>query len=271
MTKEKALQRGLCIFIGFVIAILSLIRGKWQFGLLITIFALWMLWVAFVLVAPQFRRAKRKKQCLKMKRALQENGISQSVSFEIPQLKDPSTEQLLLMHVNHRISMYLRSTYGDITWEWCSENPIKLITNGGTGRIKIFGINDYDHADVKLNKNADICFDMLRVVPLNKVSEGNRSEDNPPPNKQPVDPQIWFEVQGRSILESLVTDLNSRGHSQLILHENGDISIQQDQENVMTEHLNNFPAIAYWPRLIQVLQGAGLAAEVTDRKIVVSW
>lgn len=271
MTKEKALQRGLCIFIGFVIAILSLIRGKWQLRLLITVFALWLVWVAFVLMAPRFRRAKRKKQCLKMKQALQENGISQSVSFEIPQLKDPSTEQLLLMHVNHRISMYLRSTYGDITWEWCSENPLKLITQGGTGRIKVFGVLDYDHADVKLSKNADICFDMLRVVPLNEESKEPYSADNLPPNKQPVDPQIWFEVQGRSVLESLVADLNSRGHSQLILHENGDVSIQQDQENVTAKHLDNFPAIVYWPRLVQVLQGAGLAAEVTDRKIVVSW
>lgn len=271
MTKEKALQRGLCIFIGLVIAILSLIRGKWQLGLLITAFALWLLWVAVVLLAPRIRRAKRIRQHKKIRKALQENGISQSASFEMPQLKDPSTEQLLLMHVNHRISMYLRSTYGDITWEWCSENPIKLITTGGTGRIKVFGISEYDHADVKLYKNADICFDMLRVVPLNEVSKENPCKDDTPPNKQPVDPQIWYETQGRNILESIVADLNSRGHSQLILHENGDISVQQDAENVMTEHLDNFPAITYWPRLIQVLQREGLVAEVTDRKIVVSW
>ena len=112
---------------------------------------------------------------------------------------------------------------------------------------------------------------MLRVVPLNEVSKENPCKDDTPPNKQPVDPQIWYETQGRNILESIVADLNSRGHSQLILHENGDISVQQDAENVMTEHLDNFPAITYWPRLIQVLQSEGLVAEVTDRKIVVSW
>lgn len=271
MTKEKALLRGLSIYIGIIVAILSLVRGKWQLGLLITATALWVLWNAIVLVIPHLRRAKRKKQAQKIAKALPKNDVSQPVSFEITQLRDPSTEQLLLMHVNHRISTSLRSTYGNITWEWCEENPIKLITEGGIGRIKVFGINEYDHADVKLNKKADICFDMMRIVPLSESLEESGQDNATPPNKQPVDPQIWYEVQGRNILESLVADLNSRGHSQLILHENGDISIQQDQENVVTEHLGNFPAIMYWPRLVQVLEGEGLAAEVTDRKIVVSW
>lgn len=271
MRQEKALQRGLCIFIGLVIAILSLTRGKWQLGLLITAFAFWILHVAVVLLVPYVRRARRIRQHQKMRKTLQKNNIPQPVSFEIPQLKEPSTEQLLLMHVNHRISTCLRSTFGSITWEWCTEKPVNLITQGGTGRIKVFGIDDYDHADVKLTKNADISFDMIRLTPLAKISDENSSADNIPPNKQPVDPQIWYEVQGRSVLESVVADLNSRGHNQLILHENGDISILQDEENVVERHLGNFPNITYWPRLIQVLERDGLAAIVTDRKIVVSW
>ena len=110
MTKEKALLRGLSIFIGVVIAILSLIRGNWQTGLLITVFALWVLWVAAVLLTPHIQRANRNRQLQKMKQALQKNDISQPVSFEITQLKDPTTEQLLLMHVNHRICR--RNGYG---------------------------------------------------------------------------------------------------------------------------------------------------------------
>ena len=266
-----ALLSNISIFIGAVIAILALVRGPWQTGLLIAVIALWVLWTAIVFLTPRIQRAKRIRQRQKQKQLLQKNGISQPLSFEIPQSKEPSTEQLLLRHVNHRISMCLRSTYGDITWEWCEKNPIKLITQGGTGRIRVYGISDFDHADVKLNQNANISFDMIRIVPLSEISVESNSADKVPPNKQPVDPQIWYEVQGRKILESLVADLNSRGHSQLMLHENGDISIQQDQENVVKEHFGNFPAMAYWPRLVQVLEGEGLAAEVTDRKIVVSW
>lgn len=271
MKKEKTLLSSLCLLIGVVLAIFSLFRGKWQIGLLITVFTLWGLWVVAFLSIPYIRRAKRIQQHQRMRETLQKNNSSKSVLFEIPQIKDPSTEQLLLMHVNHRISMYLRSTYGDITWEWCSKNPIQLITNGGTGRIRVFGIRDFDHAEVTLKTNADIQFDMLHMVPLSEVSKKDGSEDKTPPNKQPVDPQIWYESQGRHVLESLVADLNSRGHTQMMLDENGDISIQQDQENVITKHLANFPEITYWPRLVRVLEGAGLAAVVSDRKIVVSW
>ena len=94
MTKEKALLRGLSIYIGVVIAILSLVRGKWQLGLLITATVLWVLWDATVLVIPHIRRTKRKKQAKRITQALQKNDISQPVSFEITQLRDPSMKLL---------------------------------------------------------------------------------------------------------------------------------------------------------------------------------
>ena len=34
MTKEKALLRGLSIYIGIIVAILSLVRGKWWWGVM---------------------------------------------------------------------------------------------------------------------------------------------------------------------------------------------------------------------------------------------
>lgn len=271
MKKENALLSSISILIGAVIAILALVRGNWQMGLLIAVFALWGIWAAIVLLRPRIQAAKRRKQRQKQRQRLQANGISQPVSFEMPQLKDASTEQLLLRHVNHRISTALRSTYGDITWEWCEKNPAKLAAQGGTGRIRVYGVSDFDHADVKLDQNAGIRFDMMRIVPLSEISKDGNAAGKVPPNKQPVDPQIWYEMQGRKVLESLVTDLNSRGYSHLTLHENGDISITQDQEDVVKEHLGNFPERVYWPRLIQVLEGEGLAAETTAQGIVVSW
>lgn len=40
---------------------------------------------------------------------------------------------------------------------------------------------------------------------------------------------------------------------------------------VSQEHLNNFPQKVYWPRLAEVLESNGLAAEVTAQGIQVSW
>ena len=55
------------------------------------------------------------------------------------------------------------------------------------------------------------------------------------------------------------------------LRENGDICIQQDDELVPQEHLANFPAKVYWPRLVEVFESKGLSAETTAQGIQVSW
>ena len=79
------------------------------------------------------------------------------------------------------------------------------------------------------------------------------------------------ENNGRTVMETLIADLNSRGHSKLTLKENGDICIQQGEELVPQEHLSNFPAKVYWPRLVEVFESNGLAAETTAQGIQVSW
>ena len=178
---------------------------------------------------------------------------------------------LPMRHTNHRILAYLRSAYPQATFEWCEKQPEQLIRNGGTGRIRVFGIDEFDHADVTLDQNANIKCDMVKIVPLSKVGGELSENDTTPPNRQPADPRIWYETQGRSVLEALISDLNSRGHSKLTLREDGDICIEQGEDAVSQEHLNNFPQKVYWPRLAEVLESNGLAAEVTAQGIQVSW
>lgn len=271
MKKENTLTGSISILIGIVIAILALVRGKWQTGLLITVFLIWGVWAVVFLLLPRIQRARRCKQRQQQRQRLQAQGISQPIDFQLTREGSNPTELLLLRHVNHRISAYLRSTYGEVTWDWCEKYPEKLAVQGGIGRIRIYGASDFDHADVTLDRNAGIRYEMLRAVSLEEKNTPRNTADSLPPNKQPVDPQIWYETQGRKVLETLVADLNSRGHSQLLLGENGDISIRQDQEDTVKDTLENFPARVYWPRLIQVLESEGLAAEATTRGITVSW
>lgn len=140
-----------------------------------------------------------------------------------------------------------------------------------TGRIRLYNVDDFDHADITFGKDAAIRCDLLRIVPLSKTETGADDPNNIPPNKQPIDPRIWYENSGRTVLEALVADLNSRGHSKLTLRENGDICIQQGEELVPQEHLSNFPAKVYWPRLVEVFESNGLSAETTAQGIQVSW
>lgn len=269
MKHDKSLWSSISILIGAVIAILALTRGTWQIVLLITAFSLWGLWVIAILLLPYMHDARRRQQRKQQMKKRQADGISPTFMAQSPLPGNEPVEQLLLHHVNHRISSYLRAAYPDARWEWCEKKPEQLALRGGVGRIRVFGIADFDHADVTLDQNANIHCDMIKIVPLADVN--GESGENTPPNKQPVDPQIWYEVQGRNVLETLVADLHSRGHSSLTLHENGDVCILEDTDEVAKEHLSNFPAKVYWPRLVQVLESNGLAAEVTAQGIQVSW
>lgn len=140
MNNDRGLLSGsITILIGAVIAIMALVRGPWQVWLLLGVFTLWGLWVVLILLLPYMQQAKRRRQRQQRTRRLHAEGI-QTRSFEIPDLGNTSSDELLVRHTNHRILAYLRSAYPQATFEWCEKQPEQLIRNGGTGRIRVFGI-----------------------------------------------------------------------------------------------------------------------------------
>ena len=99
------------------------------------------------------------------------------------------------------------------------------------------------------------------------------TSDTQPPNRQPVNPRVWFETRGRAVLEALVTDLNSRGHSSLTVQENGEVFVQakENEAEPAKETFLDFPEKVYWPQLVKVLEEEGYAADARDADILVSW
>lgn len=142
MNNDRGLLSGsITILIGAVIAIMALVRGPWQIWLLLGVFTLWGLWVVLILLLPYMQQAQRRRQRQQRTRQLHAEGI-QTRSFEIPDLDGTNSDDLLVRHTNHRILAYLRSSYPQATFEWCEKQPEQLIRNGGTGRIRVFGIDE---------------------------------------------------------------------------------------------------------------------------------
>ena len=194
-------------------------------------------------------------------------------------MSDP-VEQVLLRHANYRISAYLQSVYPNATWEWREEFPERIIAKGGTGRIKLLGVDGYNFADVTFDQNGGIDCALVNIVPLKQptapqpsASDTKDTAEAPaamPKQPDPVDPQVWYEVQGRKVLEALITDLHSRGYNSLTIRENGDIAIQQaDSEKVRTA-FESVPEKTYWARLCKVFEREGMAANITDGGILLS-
>lgn len=249
------------ILIGVVIAILALVRGKWLLPLLITVFAAWGLWLVFRVVLPVQRENRALHRQEKRAQREQEEWNEAGVTCA-------GVMKLLLRHVNYRISAALRGAYPNASWEWTMENPALFAAQGGTGRIRVFGVPDYEYADVALEENANMSLTLLKTAPLPEEARAEQQE------KKPVmSPQVWFETQARDSLVNLITDLNSRGHSKLYLKEGGEVCIQPvDGGGDIPQHkLPDFPERVYWPKLIDVLAQAGLAATLLEDRIQVAW
>lgn len=259
MKKANPLWDSVGILTGAVILMIALTQGILRTVLLSVAAAAWMVWLAMLFIVRYQKQSRWRKKHT-------ETGSEENA-------EENTTEQLLLNHVNYRISARLCAAYPEATWQWCMKNPVRFVCKGGTGRIRVFGIDEYEYADIRIDRRGNLSCSLIKSVRLDKEGTGNAGDDQQktPPNKQPVDPRIWYETQGRAVLERLVADLNSRGHSSLTLLENGDISIQEDKKDVTVEHFSVFPEKVYWPGLIRVLQGDGLAADATTQGIQITW
>ena len=246
MKQTKTIWSSIGLLTGVVIANLALVRGTWQLPLLIGTFALWALWLLWTQVLPFRRTLKAKRQ------------REQAEAF------DRSLAQLLLRHVNYRVSDCLKAVYPDARWEWMMRDPALFVAQGGTGRIRVTGIPDYEYADVTVDQGGKLTCLLVKMSPVEKPA---------PPNQQPVEPQQWYEAQGRQTLGTLVADLDSRGHNALTVQEDGSICISPkgDGTEVKQAVLANFPAKDLWPKLVEILKQEGLAATVQGDCIAVTW
>ena len=277
MKKKKSLWSGVSILIVAVLAISAFVRGGAQMWLFAAAFAAWSAWAIVYFLVLYVKEQLHKYEARRIRRKCEkQDALNPKAS--VTQEYDP-VNHVLLRHVNFRISAYLQSIYPDATWEWREEFPEQIIADGGTGRIKLFGVPDFNYADVTFTQNADIRCALMNVVPLAKLRTNSSAEETQeasetaqvPQKQNPVEPQVWYEMRGRKVLETLITDLHSRGHSSLTIRENGDIVIRQADSEIVKSTLESVPEKTYWARLCKVFEREGMAADITDGRILLSW
>lgn len=269
MKNKSTLWNGVSMLVVAVLIITAFARGILQIWLYAAAFAVWTVWAIVKFLVPWLQA----KGCQREARRIRKQYETTQRKKPEPHTPDDSEPLniVLLRHVNFRISSYLKSVYPDATWEWREDFPERIISGGGTGRIQVYGIPDFNYADVTFDQQAGINCSLLKIVPLTQQNGQSKSETPKPLKQVPVDPQIWYEKQGRTVLENLIADLNSRGYNSLTIQENGEITIQQADSSVKQAAFESVPDKTYWPRLAKVFESEGLAAKATENGMVVSW
>ena len=270
---KKQTKTNLWSAIGFLAAVLLLIAvftgGYVELGLSVVAVVIWSLFVLFKFVVPYINTKLDEMEARNMRKYYEAEYMNECDGANT----EKKTNKALLQHVNYRITNHLKSAYPDATWEWDIDDPENLVLSGGTGRIKVYNVPDFNHADVTVNSKAELSFNMLKVVPLNtaEVTETEGKDATKPSSKDPIDPQIWYEQKARVVLDNLISDLSSRGYSRLSITGDGDVMIQQEDRTIKKARLEAMPDRLSWDRLSRVLQGEGLAADITDDALKVSW
>ena len=268
MNKKTSLWSSISVLTTAVLAVMAFIRGDIQIWLLSGIFAVWAAWAAVKFLLPALKAQRYRHMAGKARK--KKKGQLPKKELSVPDISDP-VGLVLLRHVNFRISAYLQSAYPEATWQWLEEFPEKIAAKGGTGRIRLYGVPDFDYADVSFDQKADISCSLLKIVPMAEVQQGSGEKKTIPQQQTPADPQVWYEKQGRNVLEDLIADLHSRGHHSLTIRENGEIAIMQADSEITKPAFENVPEKTYWPRLAKVFEREGLAAEITSTGIALSW
>ena len=272
--KKKAkpnLWPDVSILVVAVLTITAFFRGNWQLGLLIAAFTIWSVYAVFRHLLPFIQQQRDRREAKVLRQHYEQRRTKQQMFSDID-VSDP-VSVVLLRHASHRISAGLKAVYPDATWEWCVNDPEKIVAKGGTGRIRLHGAEDYNYAEVKLDQDAKISFQLLKVVPFgaeDSAADG-RQPTSAPRKPREVDPQIWYEKKGKTVLSNLIADLNSRGHSSLTILEDGNISIIQADKEVKKAAFESVPERTYWPRLVKVFEREGIAADATEQGLVLSW
>lgn len=269
MKNKPSLWTGVSVLVVVICIIATMFKGDIQVWLYGISYSIWIIWAVWKFLVPylQVKRQQYETRRIHKKYRTNKMKIDEKSICATPN----SINTVLLRHVNFRISSYLKSVYPDATWEWCEKFPEDIIANGGIGRIQVFGIPDFNYAEITFNQDADINCCLLKVSPLVFPKEEKETIHTTNKNQVTIDPQVWYEKQGRVVLENLISDLNSRGHNSLIIKENGEISIQQSGKEIRQGIFENMPAKTYWERLLKVFQSEGIAAQIVNDDIQLSW
>lgn len=262
MKRKASLWGSVSVLVSVIVGISALIRGSLFVPMILLAFATWAVWVVLVLCVPRWHAGRIKRQQTKAAKSVED----ELKAAEVPGL---DVAQTLLRHVNYRISAYLQSSYSNARWEWTTHNPALLAIQGGIGRIRIYGVEDYEYADVELDRQGNLSCSLVRRLANQQAVDG----ETPAVSGVTLDPRIWYEQQGRETLEMLIADLNSRGYKHLTLNEDGSIctALDGEDEEAVASTFRSFPPKVYWPQLVKVLEQEGLAATVQTDCVSVAW
>ena len=105
MKSDNAIWNGTSLFVGIIVAIAAFVRGALLLPLLLVACSIWELYVLHHLRSSLPAVPKKKAKA------------PRRTKFVVPDIEDEPLSDILLLHVNQRVTAALRTADSNITWE----------------------------------------------------------------------------------------------------------------------------------------------------------
>ena len=94
---------------------------------------------------------------------------------------------------------------------WADSPDLTAILDGKTFRIQVDDMAAFTHADIRFDRYARIRITPLSVGEFASSADSGKKTPSEEDTKEPavVDVISWYELIGRQMLESVITDLNA--------------------------------------------------------------
>ena len=112
MKSDNAIWNGTSIFVGIIVAIAAFVRGALLLPLLLVACSIWELYVLHHLRSSLPAVPKKKAKA------------PRRTKFVVPDIEDEPLSDILLLHVNQRVTAALRTADSNITWEWATKDRL---------------------------------------------------------------------------------------------------------------------------------------------------
>ena len=256
---EWILFRSIVVPVFFVTMIFRKTALQW---LALGVLAAWLLLSVFLFFKRRTKRQSKKAAV----RELREHNDA------LPEEPTEQAELNLIRQVNYRITELLKQSYPAVAWLWDKRPTAEEIGRGGAWRILMEHANPFNYAEITIEINGAMHISLMQVVPLEARELSEQEGDDV--QERILDRESvtkWFASYGEQYLCELADELNTQGHKQMRITEDGSVIVTNAGEDKVVDTIHHFPPRAAWRELCSLVRDADLCAEICEDTLSLQW
>lgn len=260
----KSLLKASGSWMGSLIFIIAFVRNNLRLYLVLAWLFAVALWLIFAILIPYLR------EYIADEKAKKAEAKEIEKKEEYPTHAEDTVDiNLFMLHINRRITDYLKGSFPDATWQWCNESPEKRILKNEVQRIKLYNCGEHTHAEVCFDRCANISCQLIKITPMETAKPQADTKSVPEPKE--TDMRVWFEKSGKSAIRKIVEDIQSRGHSSMTITETGDCLVIHGTNAIKYSTIDGMPKKEMWTGLVEILEREGIAANIGAHGLDLAW